>query len=50
MEDTVTITPTEEATGAAKPAMSKGQLVALKPPRLRESATSWKECRFPRPG
>jgi len=30
----MTITPTEEATGAAKPAMSKGQLVALKPPRL----------------
>jgi hypothetical protein len=30
----VTITPTAEATGAAKPAMSKGQLVALKPPRL----------------
>ncbi len=26
--------PTAEATGAAKPAMSKGQLVALKPPRL----------------
>src|ERR1700730_18362218 len=25
-EDTVTITPTAEATGAAKPAMSKGQL------------------------
>ena len=33
-EDPVTITPTAEATGAAKPAMSKGQLVALKPPRL----------------
>jgi phage recombination protein Bet len=30
----VTITPAAEATGAAKPAMSKGQLVALKPPRL----------------
>ena len=30
----MTITPTAEATGAAKPAMSKGQLVALKPPRL----------------
>jgi len=30
----VTITETAEATGAAKPAMSKGQLVALKPPRL----------------
>jgi hypothetical protein len=30
----VTITPTAEATGAAKPAMSKGHLVALKPPRL----------------
>jgi hypothetical protein len=29
----VTITPTEESTGT-KPAMSKGQLVALKPPRL----------------
>src|ERR1700720_4159078 len=33
-EDPVTITPAAEATGAAKPAMSKGQLVALKPPRL----------------
>src|ERR1700730_5540303 len=31
-EDPVTITP--EATGTAKPALSKGQLVALKPPRL----------------
>jgi hypothetical protein len=30
----VTITPAAEATGAAKPALSKGQLVALKPPRL----------------
>jgi hypothetical protein len=30
----VTITPTAEATGVAKPAMSKGHLVALKPPRL----------------
>jgi hypothetical protein len=30
----MTITPTAEATGAVKPAMSKGQLVALKPPRL----------------
>jgi hypothetical protein len=30
----MTITPTAEATGAAKPALSKGQLVALKPPRL----------------
>ena len=30
----MTITPTAEATGAAKPAMSEGQLVALKPPRL----------------
>ena len=30
----MTITPAAEATGAAKPAMSKGQLVALKPPRL----------------
>ena len=30
----MTITPTAEATGAAKPAMNKGQLVALKPPRL----------------
>ena len=30
----MTITPTDEATGAAKPAMSKAQLVALKPPRL----------------
>ena len=30
----MTITPTAEATGATKPAMSKGQLVALKPPRL----------------
>ena len=30
----MTIIPTEEAPGAAKPAMSKGQLVALKPPRL----------------
>ena len=30
----MTITPTAEATGAAKPAMSKGQLGALKPPRL----------------
>ena len=34
MEETVTITPAAEATGAAKPAMSMGQLVALKPPRL----------------
>src|ERR1700731_3463803 len=33
-EDTVTITPTAEVTGAAKPAMNKGQRVALKPPRL----------------
>src|SRR5580700_2690546 len=33
-EDPVTITPAAEATGAAKPAMSKGHLVALKPPRL----------------
>ena len=33
----MTITPTEEATGAAKPAMSNGQLVALKPPRLHEA-------------
>src|SRR6202521_5008401 len=33
-EDPVTITPPAEATGAAKPALSKGQLVALKPPRL----------------
>src|ERR1700731_5363586 len=32
--DPVTITPTAEATGAAKPALSKGPLVALKPPRL----------------
>ena len=31
---TMTIIPTTEATGAAKPAMNKGQLVALKPPRL----------------
>ena len=30
----MTITPTAEATGAAKPALSKGHLVALKPPRL----------------
>ena len=30
----MTITPTAESTGAAAPAMSKGQLVALKPPRL----------------
>src|SRR3984893_10469166 len=30
----MTITPTAEATGAAKPAISKGQLGALKPPRL----------------
>jgi hypothetical protein len=30
----MTITPTAEATGAVKPAMRKGQLVALKPPRL----------------
>jgi hypothetical protein len=30
----VTITPTAEATEAAKPALSKGQLMALKPPRL----------------
>jgi hypothetical protein len=30
----MTIAPTEEATRAAKPAMSKAQLVALKPPRL----------------
>ena len=30
----MTITPTAEATGAAKPAMSKGHLAALKPPRL----------------
>ena len=30
----MTIAPTAEATGAAKPALSKGQLVALKPPRL----------------
>ena len=30
----MTITPATEATGAAKPAMNKGQLVALKPPRL----------------
>ena len=30
----MTITPTTEATGAVKPAMNKGQLVALKPPRL----------------
>ena len=30
----MTITPTAETTGAAKPAMSKGQFVALKPPRL----------------
>src|SRR6202023_2746851 len=33
-EDPVTITPTAEATGAATLAMNKGQLVALKPPRL----------------
>ena len=30
----MTITPTAEATGTAKPALSKGQLGALKPPRL----------------
>ena len=30
----MTITPTAEATGAAKPATSKGHLGALKPPRL----------------
>ena len=30
----MTITPSTESTGAATPAMSKGQLVALKPPRL----------------
>ncbi|MFZ0494116.1 MAG: phage recombination protein Bet [Methylocella sp.] len=30
----MTITKTAEATGAAKPAMTKGHLVALKPPRL----------------
>jgi hypothetical protein len=30
----MTITPAAETTGAAKPAMSKGQPVALKPPRL----------------
>ncbi len=30
----MTITPASETTGAAKPAMSKGQPVALKPPRL----------------
>ena len=30
----MTITPNAEATGAAKPAMSKGHLGALKPPRL----------------
>ena len=30
----MTITPNTESTGAATPAMSKGQLVALKPPRL----------------
>ena len=30
----MTITPTAETTGAAKSAMSKGQLAALKPPRL----------------
>ena len=30
----MTITPTAGATGAAKPALSKGQLGALKPPRL----------------
>jgi phage recombination protein Bet len=34
MEDTVAITQTAEATGTAKPAVSKGQLVVLKPPRL----------------
>jgi hypothetical protein len=30
----MTITPTAESTGVATPAMSKGQLVTLKPPRL----------------
>ncbi len=30
----MTITPAAETSGAVKPAMSKGQSVALKPPRL----------------
>jgi RecT family len=40
----MTITPAAEATGAAKPAMSKGQLVALKPPRYGSASTAagWK--------